>query len=58
MVPVFLAPHHGQIQHLGLLQRPGLPTVNVKGTCASDAASKLCDSRQLGSPTLSFGKIP
>lgn len=58
MALVLLAPHHGQIQHLELLQRPGLPTVNVKGTCASDAAPKLCDSRPLGSPTLSFGKIP
>ena len=53
MAPALLAPHHGQIQHLELFQRPGLPTVNVKGTCASDVASKLYDSRQLG-----FGKIP
>lgn len=47
MVPVLLAPHHEQRQHLELLQRPGLPTVNakVKGTCTSGVASKLCDSR-------------
>ena len=58
MAPALLAPHHGQIQHLEMFQSPGLPTVNVKGTCASDVASKLYDSRQPGFPALSFGMIP
>lgn len=55
--PRSLVPYHAQVRHYMLLPRPGVLTVNVKGTYARDVASNLCPRRQPGSSALSFGRI-